>query len=293
MLIEKYKYLVTLTHITNMKKVNNDELLKFVRNFYENYGRLPKVRELNHRAVFFRRFHSISKVAEILNIKVNFVPQTKKGSGPRVKLKLPDVNNIKFARFIGLYAADGSSYYDSYSKKYVIQLDFNRSEQNLIENTKQLCLNLFKKEPFEMKKKDNVIRLTYNSKELFLRIRDLLVFENDKSLTVYLKTINFSNDWLMAFLGGLLDGDGLIRYKDGYETRFVSASPRMKNQICLFLSNLEFLPKEYECYSKKSKWFHISVYGKRIILFLAKAGSVKAKNALLIKLESLKDGYPS
>ena len=123
------------------KKIENEVMLNFIKRFYLDKGRLPKTRELNHKIAFFRRFGSINTAAKILNLPMRVKSPLKRARGPSIKIRLPLIDNPRLGRFIGIYAADGSSYYDSYSQSYVIQLDFNEQEEELIENTKKLCFD--------------------------------------------------------------------------------------------------------------------------------------------------------
>lgn len=155
---------------------------------------------------------SLRDISKIMNFAITTIYYHVRKFKPKLQkdfvLNLPDE---KIGELIGAFAGDGSFYFSSYNYKIRYALCASKDQNYalyLIELLKRLNLN-----PFLIKKKDeDCINILINSKAYIEFIKNFLIWNEDKTLSVKLKggIERYSNEFLKGFVRGLMDTDGYV-----------------------------------------------------------------------------------
>jgi intein/homing endonuclease len=159
-----------------------------------------------------RSLNQISKELK-LNKTTVYYWYRKLGKSKLIKINVKNVgNNELTGEFIGIFAGDGD-YYLSKEYHHNITVSIDSRDKKYINHVKLLITELFSKKPYVFERKDqneSIVRM--RSKDIYLIIRNYLIWNGRKSHSVHLKDgiKTYSNEFLKAFVRGLFDTDGFI-----------------------------------------------------------------------------------
>ena len=149
------------------------------------------------------------------------------------KLKIVTINKDDefVGELMGLFAGDGSYFYDTKGYRHVIRFHFNIQEKEFAKELIELFSKNLDKIPASYRERNEFI-LRYYSNELTSFIRNYVKWgvsldvlgRNRKSRTVFLEDFPYSNEFKIGFLRGFLDSDG--HYSDK-KIVFASSSKKL------------------------------------------------------------------
>ena len=149
-----------------------------------------------------------------------FTTPSKKEVGQKQKenrLELPEDNEVK-GELCGVFAGDGNFYEDK-NYKYRVKFTPNINDDYWEGLAAFLEKSLDKEPRANHQESYNRTNLRYEQKELIDFLRGKLDWnEKDKTRTVRLKDANYSHDFKIGFLRGLLDTDGFVSKKQNRVT---------------------------------------------------------------------------
>ncbi len=180
--------------------------------------------------------------------------------GRKIKPVVIDTSDEeKIGEFIGVFAGDGSYFYDKKRFKHVICISFNRKERFIAEYYANVIEKIAKKPYIYYRKNVVVVRVV--SKEIISFIKNFLEWNGKKAHTVSLKkNVNkLSTKFLIGFLRGLIDSDGYVR-KGRKEIYFGSVSEKLIHNFTKILDLFHFKYKVY----KQTKGINKHFYKVRI-----------------------------
>ena len=121
---------------------------------------------------------------------------------PKFKIQESEIEG----EIIGAFAADGSACPQS---QYQITFCYGSDEEEYVKNFKSLLTNYFNKVPyFYNYSSQSTLRLRYKSKPIYEFFKFYLKWNNPKTYSVQLRTLNHPKGFLIGFLRGFFDGDG-------------------------------------------------------------------------------------
>jgi hypothetical protein len=124
-------------------------------------------------------------------------------------LKKP--NDLLIGTFVGIWAGDGSKFYD---KGYIIKIHFNKKNTNLANFYVFLFDQLFDKKFRIYNDGGNRASVKIFSKFVFDFLDTFCNYGSNKTYTVRLKKKRYKKSFLRGFLLGLMITDGYITYSD-------------------------------------------------------------------------------
>jgi len=153
------------------------------------------------------------------------------------KKNYPDASK-RLARLVGYYAAEGCIAKNSKGEDYNIQLSFNQSETDILNDVRSIVSDLFEK------KTDEYIREGHNG--ISVRIYDLkLASFLVKHVSGKARTKKFSsqiismpNDLIAQVLNGYIEGDGHVNESNRGSVVIHSASINLTHQVYHLLNRL-------------------------------------------------------
>lgn len=193
---------------------------------------------------------SINKISKELGLwKSTIYYYYKKIKGRKIKVPHFEVKGSENeGEIIGAFAADGSCCPQS---QYQVGYFFGQDEEDYAERFTNLLTTYFNKSPYKYKKvKGNVIILRYKSKIIYNFIKKYLMWENPKTYSVRLRSLNHKKRFIKGFLRGYFDCDGYTE-KRYSRIEIMSVSKEMIDQITHFLELFGFNPKLKSYHNKK------------------------------------------
>lgn len=221
-----------------IKEISKNELIKQVIILRDKLNRKPMKRDNASLNYYARKlFGSWNNLMKSVGYNVKFYQKIN-------PIKL----NEDFAYFLGLLITDGHIYYNKYYKRYKVAIYTSYPEEK--EMIIELIKSLFNYNPgltsrmYGFNKKPNYeIRIT--SKNLAkIIIDDFDIPSGAKSLIVGLpnKIIESSSEIKMAFLRGVIDGDGSISGKSlkiaSGSIKFLEGIKELLNQLNISSGNI-------------------------------------------------------
>lgn len=216
-----------------------------------------------------RRGISLNKIKESTGIgKSTLYYHYKKIKGKKfIDVKIKESNLDKLGEFLGIFTGDGGFYFDKKRCKYIIRIYLGLYEVGYRKYLNKFLTNFFEKQPRIYGRMSNGVEITeYYSKDIYQLLRKHLVWENNKTKTIRLKSLDDKNqEFLIGFLRGIFDTDGGINKKKN-KTAFGTASKQLAYQIKTILERLDLKPGFYK-YKYKDFWY-IDLYGERTDKFM-------------------------
>lgn len=191
------------------------------------------------------------------------------------KVEFKFKNNEELGEFLGIFAGDGS-FYRGEKHHYNIRIYTGYYEKGYIEYLKKVLVKWFCKKPHVYKhkymNKISALRFSYDSKEIYLLLKEYLFWEGKKTYTIKLKNFDInSKDLNLGFLRGLIDTDGNY-YAPKRRLSFSTVSKELSQQVQnIMVKNLNVIPNLNVIKSKKSNrvpLYTLSLHGinaKRVI----------------------------
>ncbi|MFB6175172.1 MAG: LAGLIDADG family homing endonuclease [Candidatus Nanohalobium sp.] len=192
-----------------------------------------------------RNGDSVNQIKEELGLpKSTVYYHFKKEVGQKQKenaLKLPEDDEV-IGEICGVFAGDGNFYYEENNYKYRIKFTLNINQGYWKKLAKFLEENLQKKPRINHQENYNRTNLRYESKPLLNLLKEHLTWEEDKTATIKLRGKEYSKEFKIGFLRGLLDTDG---HKDSTRKRycFSTVSSELGKNISEFLGDLHITHK--------------------------------------------------
>ncbi|QGA81007.1 LAGLIDADG family homing endonuclease [Candidatus Nanohalobium constans] len=145
------------------------------------------------------------------------------------RLKIPEDEEVK-GEICGIFAGDGN-YYEDKNYKYRVKFTLNIND-NYWKNLAAFLENSLDKKPrVNHQENYNRTNLRYESKELIDFLREKLDWsEEDKTGTIRLGSLEYSQEFKIGFLRGLLDTDGFVSKKQNRIT-FNSISKNLTENV--------------------------------------------------------------
>jgi len=125
-------------------------------------------------------------------------------------IKIPNEDKV-IGEFLGVFAGDGSFYYDKKIGHYTIKIHLHAIDDKKYSiYLKRLIKTHFNKKVRSYLVKEKGLVLVFYSKSIYEFIQEYLYIRGYKTLNVHIKKpINdLSNDFLIFFIKGLIDTDG-------------------------------------------------------------------------------------
>jgi len=236
----------------------------------------------------YKKYSSLRKVSQETGIPVStlWYRLSKKGVlNKKIKVtKIHENSNLLTGLYIGLWAGDGSRYYD---KGFISKIHINKNDADLISLIQEVVYRLFRKKVrlYLDGSNDNRASVKIHSKFIFHFPEQFLNFSKDKSKTVRLKNIT-NKKFLEGFLLGLTLTDGYLKKK----FVFVSVSKLLAKQVSRLLKAHGFSPKTYVHIRRKWNWSDLHMVRLKneeskqlkykLNVFLKKLGISKTLNEL-------------
>ncbi|HLG23891.1 MAG TPA: LAGLIDADG family homing endonuclease [Candidatus Nanoarchaeia archaeon] len=163
--------------------------------------------------------------------------------GTVYKLNITPKFSKKEGEIAGIFAGDGSQYYEPKAGHYENNVHFGGHNYNYAVYVKSLFEGFFKKKFMFREETLGRYRLRTHSKEIYYFFKNYLDYKPQiKHCTVRLKSMNFPREFKIGFLKGFLDTDGNIyRLKQTKKCRiaFYTTSEKLSKQLCKILDELE------------------------------------------------------
>jgi len=226
---------------------------------------------------------SINKISkELILAKSTIYYYYKKSKGRKYKkLNLIPKYSKQEGEIVGIFAGDGSQYFEPKKYHYEVNVHFGYKNKKYALYVRQLYENYFGKK-FELKNyKNKKLRLKTSSKEIFNYFHHYLNFiPQIKHSIVKLKTCGYPKQFKIGFLKGFVDTDGYIGFKKK-ENRvricFYTTSKELAYQLKSILDEFGF---KYSYYvQKRENWkplHNIQLLQQSVEKFLNKVKPFKA-----------------
>jgi len=200
----------------------------------------------------YKKYHSLRKVSKLTGIPIStlWYRLSKKGiiNKKNIVNALNENDELLKGLYTGLWAGDGSRYYDG---GFISKIHLNKKDKKLIEFIIIIIKRLFQKKVklYLDGKNDNRASIKIHSKFIYDFPEKYLAFSRKKSKSVRLK-IKPSSLFLDGFFLGLTLSDGYLKER----FIFTTISEHLSNQMIELLSNKGFSPKKYVQNRKKFGW---------------------------------------
>ena len=198
-------------------------------------------KEVSKLLSLYERERSLKKVSKLAKHSINTVDkyvskQFNVNRQSRIR-KLHSDNEVLIGAFIGLWAGDGSRFYNG---GWTVQVHTNLRDTSLNNFIQGLLATLFDKTAKLFCQEGNQARFRFESKFIYHFIEQYLSFQKNKSNTVCLKNniSSHSMHFLKGFLVGLMLSDGC--FKNSF--CFVSTSKNLARNVLGMLDLFGFLP---------------------------------------------------
>jgi len=179
-----------------------------------------------------------------------------------VHIQINESNKELVGEFMGLFAGDGSYYYDKKSFCHKIRFHFCQREAFFVDELdNNLFKILFNRIPNRYLRDYNRLDLAYTSKEMFQFIKKYVTWEPHirKTYTVQLKPKNYSKKFKIGFVRGSVDSDGHISKN---RIMFASVSYNLMINVANFLKDLKLdhnLHKYVDKRPNRKDIYHINI----------------------------------
>jgi len=151
------------------------------------------------------------------------------------QLQIPEDEEVR-GEICGVFAGDGNFYEDK-NYKYRVKFTLNINDEYWKELAAFLKKSFGKEPRVNHQENYNRTNLRYESKKLIDFLREKLNWsEEDKTGTIRLKDLNYSHDFEIGFLRGLLDTDGFVSKKKNKIT-FNSISENLTKDVSKILED--------------------------------------------------------
>jgi intein/homing endonuclease len=162
---------------------------------------------------------------------------------------IPRYSEIE-GEIVGLFAGDGSQYFDRKRSHYEINVVFGKQNVAYALYVQNLFQAFFRKKFRLMDSGNGTLRLRTESKAIFHYFHYYLNYDSCiKHATVRLKEVALPRLFIVGFLRGLVDTDGSVwvdKKRNRLLIAFFSTSKRLATQILMLLDNLS-LPASIYC----------------------------------------------
>ncbi len=172
------------------------------------------------------------------------------------KLNISPKYSRKEGEIVGIFAGDGSQYFEPKRYKYEVNIHFGYKNKKYALYVKKLYSGYFGKK-FELyNEKNKNLRLRTSSKEIYNYFHYYLDFiPQTKHSTVKLKTFKLSKNFNLGFLKGFVDTDGCVYFKNNKKkvsVCFYTTSKQLSFQLMRILYSLEL---QYSYYiTRRENW---------------------------------------
>ena len=209
---------------------------------------------------FRKEGNSLYQICRNLNVKFknksSVYYHLRKNFGRSFKLvKIDHSDQDAIGEIMGLFAADGSSVPQS---NYQVRFHLDKNEEAYAKEFAIILSKMFDKPPRLYDFQGKSITITYKSKLIYEFIKEYLNWNDKKTYTVLLRSLNHSKDFLIGFLRGYFDGDGYSK-EDQRTAQFITTSKIMYNQLQEILSLLK-LRFDSRVYHDKREGRHTAYY---------------------------------
>jgi intein/homing endonuclease len=177
---------------------------------------------------------SLNQISRELNLNKTTVYYwyKKLGKSKITKINIDIGNNQLIGEFIGIFAGDGGYYLDrDYHHSISIYIDLK--DKKYITHVRQLMLDLFSKNPsLFIRKNQNTAIVRMRSKDIYLFIKNYLIWNGKKYYSVHLKdkVSKHSKEFLKGFIRGVFDTDGFIN-RNMPRVVFGTVSKNLSNDV--------------------------------------------------------------
>lgn len=227
---------------------------------------------------FIKQGKSLNCISKNFGVgKTTIYYYMRKINGKKIKPIIIDKSDEqKIGEFIGLFAGDGSYFFEKYTHIHRIRIHLNKKEVDIIRHYSKVIEKLFGKSPNLVDEK-YCVALELRSKEVINFIRTYLEWCDKKTYTVRLvKTYTPSKDFLMGFLRGLIDSDGYVR-RTSAEVHFGSTSVNLHKN---FIDALTIMKIKSKCNTQITKsnriFYHSRIAKDDAIRFISLVKPIKA-----------------
>ena len=191
----------------------------------------------------------------------------------------------------GIFAGDGSQYYEHKAGHYENNIDFGGHNYDYAVYVKSLFERFFKKNFMFRKETLGRYRLRTHSKEIYYFFKNYLDYTPQiKHCTVKLKSLEFPKEFKIGFLRGLLDTDGTVHFsKQSKRHRivFYTTSGELSKQISAILNEIGVANGVYVNKRKgrnEKPVYSVSVFSKYTDTFINIVKPLKARlDGLVVK----------
>lgn len=163
--------------------------------------------------------------------------------GTVYKLDIKPRFSEKEGEIAGIFAGDGSQYYEPKAGHYENNIHFGGHSYHYALYVKSLFEEFFKKKFMFRKETFGRYRLRTHSKEIYHFFKNYLEYTPQiKHSTVKLKSLDFPKEFKIGFLRGLIDTDGTMycsKQTKRVKLSFYTTSEELSKQICAILNELE------------------------------------------------------
>ena len=163
-------------------------------------------------------------------------------NGTIFKLNIKPAFTRKEGEIAGIFAGDGSLYFEPKSYHYTVNIHFGKRNKEYALYVKNLYETFFNKKFRLEKSNPTTIRITTYSKEIYNFFKNYLDYNPKiKHSTVKLKTNKFPLNFKIGFLKGLVDTDGCIwvsKEEKRCKITFCTTSEQLAYQVKDILSEL-------------------------------------------------------
>ncbi len=229
--------------------------------------------EIQHLCYLYKEHGSLRKVSKISGISVNtidkYISKLVKINRKTIVKNLKSNDDLLIGIFIGLWAGDGSRYYD---KGYITKIHYHKQNPFLKKFIQQIVKKLFAKEVRQYLDGKNRASIKIHSKFIYYFPEKYLLFNSNKTLSIQLKKSldNYTEEFMDGFLLGLMLSDGSIKRR----FCFTSISKALISNVSEILFNKGFSPKSIISDRTKYGWYDLrqiylnSKESKQAIFFL-------------------------
>jgi hypothetical protein len=172
---------------------------------------------------------------------------------------------------VGIFAGDGSQHYSAKKSHYRVNVHFGLHAREYAEYVKRLYEGFFKK-TFRLNT-DVTIRVRTQSKDIFNYFKNYLAYDPwIKHVTVRLHTLNVPREFKIGFLRGLVDTDGMVKYRTErrrIRVAFYTTSIELHQQCRQMLTEFSFSYGAHTLLRENYKPIHIiQLHQASVIPFL-------------------------
>lgn len=236
--------------------------------------------------ILFDKGLSKHKIARIMNISRTAVRYNCGHKGkyfPPIK-KILVTYSQNSGEVIGIFAGDGSQYFEPKSYHYTVNVHFGMKNLKYILYVKGLYEKIFNKKFRIEKSNPTTLRLTTYSKEIYNFFTNYLDYNTKiKHSTVKLKNIKFPLNFKIGFLRGLFDTDGsiwFIKKEKRWKAVYYTTSKLLAYQISTILSKLGInngMHVQIRNYRSEKPVYYVNIWKNSVDKFINVVKPLKAR----------------